>query len=641
MSVLVAESLKKAFAGDVLFKEISFQIGRGDRVALIGLNGSGKSTLIKILAGLEEPTSGSIRLIGSVRLGYLAQEPEMESEATLFDEMLKAFSALRATEAELRALEQEMSEHGPTPERLHRYDELMEAFRNGGGYEYESRTHQVLVGMGFASGDEKKRVAYLSGGERARAALARLLLEEPDLLLLDEPTNHLDVAAVEWLEEYLCRWKKAFVIVSHDRYFLDKLAERTLELDFGTLQEYPGNYSKYVSLREEYRERQWKLYEEQQEFIKRSEEFIRANLKSGPHRANQAQARQKQLEKLERINKPKTAKKLHLWIDPKDPSGERVLKIRDLSVGYGEKVLFRCASANLNRGERAAVIGPNGCGKTSLLKIALAQLEPLSGRIELGQNVQHAYFRQSQLEAGGGEKTVLQALLDDKSQTTAAARDFLGQFLFHGEDVFKPLNALSGGERSRLELARLAQLGGNLLLLDEPTNHLDIDSREILQSALKEFPGTILLVSHDRYLIQALATQIWEIRQGELRVYQGDYEYYKRKRAEELAKIPLPEPQQERARARKQADLDKRQEKQRKQLLKLEVELLGAIARLESELLATEKEMEQAGYDGDRHRAKDLHRLYQQKKVELDNTTSQWIQVAEALSSLGEASSLA
>ncbi|MBI1744236.1 ABC-F family ATP-binding cassette domain-containing protein [Candidatus Acetothermia bacterium] len=634
MSVLVAESLKKEFAGDALFKDVSFQIGRGDRVALIGLNGSGKSTLLKILAELEEASSGEVRLIGSVRVGYLSQEPEMESDATLLEEMLKAFNTLRAQEAELRTLENEMAAHGSAPERLHRYDELMEQFRHGGGYEYESQIHQVLAGMGFSPDDERRVVAHLSGGQRARAALARLLLEEPDLMLLDEPTNHLDFAAVEWLEDYLSRWKKSFIIVSHDRYFLDKLAQRTLELDFGTLHEYPGNYTKYLSLREEYRERQWKLYEEQQEFIQKSEEFIRANLKSGPHRANQAQARQKQLEKLVRIEKPKTAKKLHLWIDPKEQSGERVLKIRDLVVGYGQNTLFQCSNVNLNRGERAAILGPNGSGKTSLLKIILEQVQPLSGHIELGQGVQFAYFRQSQMDAGEGDKTVLQAFIDDQSQTNAEARSFLGQFLFHGEDVFKPLQALSGGERSRVELARLAQLGGNLLLLDEPTNHLDIDSREMLQDALKEYPGTILLVSHDRYLIQALATQIWEIRDGQLRVYEGNYEYYKRKRAEEIGKAPLPKPKQERVRARQQADLKKQREKERKRLQKLEAEMVHAIERLESEIIATEKALEAASYDGDHQSARELHVQYEQKKIELEKTTMQWAQVAEQLAAI-------
>ncbi len=634
MSVLVAEELRKAFAGEPLFKSVSFQIGRGDHIALIGLNGCGKSTLLKILAGSESANEGKVRLIGSVRVGYLSQEPQMESNLTLFEEMLKAFGTLREQESKLRTLEQELTEQGSTPERLHAYDELMEAFRHGGGYEYESRTHQVLSGMGFSVEDEQRLVAHLSGGQRARAALARLLLEELDLMLLDEPTNHLDFAAVEWLEEYLSRWKKSFVIVSHDRYFLDKLAQRTLELDFGMLHEYPGNYTKYLSLRSEYRERQWKLYEEQQEFIKIAEEFIRANLKSGPFRANQAQARQKQLDKLVRIDKPRTAKKLHLWIDPKEQSGERVIKCRDLVVGYEKNVLFQCSNANLNRGERAAILGPNGSGKTSLLKIILGQLQPLNGRLELGQNVQIAYFRQSQMDSGEGDKSVVQALMDDKSQTTSAARDFLGQFLFHGEDVFKPMSALSGGERSRVELARLAQLGGNLLLLDEPTNHLDIDSREMLQDALDEYPGTILLVSHDRYLIQALATQIWEVREGQLHVYQGDYEYYKRKRGEEIEKTPLPEPKQERAKARQQADSEKQREKERKRLQKLETELVQTIERLESEILLAERAMEQASYDGDRQKANEQHALHELKKLELAKASLEWEKVAEGLAHL-------
>nr|BAL59564.1 ABC transporter permease protein [Candidatus Acetothermum autotrophicum] len=639
MSLIATEELMHRYGADIVFEKVSVRVHRGDRIGVVGLNGSGKSTLLRILAGLQEPTAGRVVRARSVRIGYLAQEPQLESRATLFDEMLTVFEKLREHERELQRIERELARATPDANLLRRYDELLEEFRHGGGYEYQSRIHHVLAGVGFTPDDAHKPIAHLSGGQRARAALARLLLQEPDVLLLDEPTNHLDIDALEWLEEYLSHWKGAFLIVSHDRYFLDKLVRKIWELEFGRLYEYPGNYSQYSALRQERLERQWKLYEEQQEFIKKSEEFIRRNIAGGDFRAGQAQARQKVLEKLERIPKPIVPRKIHLWMDVKRPSGERVLRARDLVIGYSNTPLFRCKNLSLQRGERVALIGPNGSGKSTLLKTLAGELHPLEGTIALGQGVEIAYFRQSQTDLENPDKTVLDVVLENTDQTISEARDFLGQFLFSGDDVFKKIRELSGGERSRLALAMLAQLGGNLLLLDEPTNHLDIDSREVLQHALREYKGTIVLASHDRYLIQAVATHIWEIRDGELKVYRGDYEQYRAQRA--LTVHPLPDKEQrdegpgEKPRRISPGKEQRLRERQRAKLAAREAELMNAVTNVEHEIARIEREMEHASYAGDHQKLRELTALYHQKRHELEVLSEQWAQAAEELARYG------
>lgn len=644
MALLATEDLMHRYGDEIVFEKVSVEVHQGDRIGLVGLNGSGKSTLLRILAGLQEPTSGRVTRTRSARIRYLAQEPSLNSNATLFEEMLKVFEQLREQERELQRLEQELARSTPDESLLRQYDELLENFRRGGGYEYQSRIHQVLVGVGFTPDDEQKLIAHLSGGQRARAALARLLLEEPDVLLLDEPTNHLDIQALEWLEEYLSHWKGAFILVSHDRYFLDKLVHKIWELEFGRLYEYPGNYSHYRALRQERLERQWKLYEEQQELIKKTEEFIRRNIAGGDFRASQAQARQKMLEKLERIPKPIVPKKIHLWMDVKRPSGERVLRARDLIIGYPNAPLFHCKQLTLQRGERVALIGPNGSGKSTFLRTLAGELRPLEGTLELGYHVEIAYFRQSQTDLDTPDSTVLDVVTANTDKTISEARSFLGQFLFSGDDVFKKISELSGGERSRLALAMLAQLGGNLLLLDEPTNHLDIDSREVLQEAMRDYKGTIIFASHDRYLIQAIATQIWEIADGELKVYRGNYEYYRTQRAL-LAQPPSlqrgTQSEDEDTSKPKRLSPGKEQrlrERQRAKLAAREAELMNAVTALEHQIAQIEKEMEAASYAGDHQKLRELTALYRQKRQELEITSEQWAQAAEELANFSVSS---
>jgi ATP-binding cassette, subfamily F, member 3 len=635
MALIATEDLWHRYGAEVIFEKVSVGVQRGDRIGLVGLNGSGKSTLLRILAGLQEPTGGRVLRARSVRVGYLPQEPLLESTATLFEEMLSAFERLREQEHTLHQLEQMLSCGNPSAELLQRYDELLEEFRQGGGYEYRHRIHQVLKGMGFS--DEHQPIAQLSGGQRARAALAKVLLQEPDVLLLDEPTNHLDIEALEWLEEYLSHWKGAFIIVSHDRYFLDKLVNKIWELEFGRLYEYPGNYSRYRALRAERLERQWKLYEEQQEFIKRSEEFIRRNIAGGDFRASQAQARQKMLEKLERIPKPIVPKRMHLWMNVKSPSGERVLRAKDLVIGYPGVPLVRCKNLSVQRGERVALLGPNGSGKSTLLRTIAGELMPLEGTLELGEGVEIAYFRQSQMELDDPDKTVLDVMISNGKMTISEARDFLGKFLFSGDEVFKKLSELSGGERSRLALAQLARLGGNLLLLDEPTNHLDIDSREVLQEALGEYRGTLILASHDRALIQAIATQIWEIHEGELRVYAGNYERYRAQRQTSSGLYAFAGQWPAKMNVKRSLSPGKEQrlrERQRAKLAAREAALMNAITQLEHEIAQIERAMETASYDGDHQKLRELTALYRQKRQELEQLSEEWAQAAEELAKL-------
>ncbi len=642
MAAISAEGLTKRFGAETVLKGVTLQVARGDRIALIGPNGSGKSTLLKVLTGIEEPNDGRVKRASSVKIGYLAQEPQLHGADTLYEAVLAAKQELLRKEHELRTLEAKLAAESDSEELLHRYDELLESYRLAGGYEYESEVHQVLAGLGFSLEDENKPVAHLSGGERARAALAKLLLEEPEILLLDEPTNHLDFDALEWLEEHLANWKGGFILSSHDRFMIDKLADRIWELEVGRLTEYPGNYSKYRAIKTERVGHQQKRYDQQQEFIKKSEEFIRKNIAGGRFREAQAKARRKQLERLELVEAPPVAKSIHFSIPLGEPSGQRILEVEDLLIGYpganGQpQVLFRIPQAILERGERVALIGPNGCGKTSFLKALVGELTPLAGRLQMGHNAILSYFRQSQWEELARDQTVLDALMAGKHQTISEARDFLGRFLFSEDDVYKRIGELSGGERSRLALARLAQLDGNFLVLDEPTNHLDISSREVLEQALHNYEGTVLFVSHDRYLIQRFATQVWEIRDGECYIYRGRYEDYLRRRTGEGTKRGAQEHKQQEKAPRRQAQTpkaghdEKVRQRERKKLETQEAGLSHAVTEWEGTIARIEEALQEASYAQDHERLRELNKQYQEAKTRLDVMYREWTAIMEEL----------
>ncbi len=554
MPIVSLTQVGKSFGAERIFSGVSFQIEPQDRTGLVGPNGAGKSTLLNILAGREEPDEGTLSIGRNIRIGYLTQTVDFQPENTLREEMLTVFAEIRGWEQELSDLAQELASPAALADpQLHeqllaRYAELQIRFEHAGGYTYENRVAQVLDGLGFSREQQEAPVTQLSGGQQTRAALGKLLLQEPDLLLLDEPTNHLDLEALEWLETYLTGWKGALVVVAHDRYFLDKVVSRTIELAFGRIEEYPGNYSKYLRLREERMERRQREYEAQQAHIAHTEEFIR-RYKAG-QRSREARGRQKLLDRLERVERPQDFPEMHFEFTPVVNSGEMVLSTQKLAVGYRNPsesgqgteadVLVRVADLELLRGDSVGLIGPNGAGKTTLLRTIIGELSPLSGQVSLGHNVRIGYY--SQTHAGlNPERTILDEILQVTTLTVEGVRSFLGRFLFSGDDVFKTIGTLSGGERSRVALAKLTLQGSNFLVLDEPTNHLDLQSRQFLEEVLSEFEGTLLFVSHDRYFIDSLATKLWVIEDGGVLIpYYGNYTDYRTRKRPIVLDIPEP-----------------------------------------------------------------------------------------------------
>ncbi len=546
MSLITATDLAKSYGAQDIFKGVSVAIPRGARIALVGPNGCGKTTLLRLLAGIEKPDLGRIQRIRRLRTGYLPQEANHSNShvtnlaKTVWESCLEAFVELREQEAELSRLEEAMADPRAFEEAAARYGPLQEAFERSAGYIYPIKIRKALNGLGFKPEMFDRPLKLLSGGERTRALLARVLLEDPDLLILDEPTNHMDIQAVEWLEGWLGEWTGAAVMVSHDRYFLDRTVDRVWDLSPLGVEIYRGNYSAYVNQRAERRGNQEKRYEMQQDHIHREQEYIRRNIAG--QNTRRAQGRRKLLERLLRegdIPRPKSMRKVSIDFDHVDRSGDRVLETLGLVIGYldSNKLLFRVPDLVLTRGECVALIGPNGAGKTTFLKTLLGEVKPLSGDVRLGANLQIGYFAQAH-EGLIPEHTVIEEILDvNPKMKRSQARTFLARFLFSGDTVEKPIEILSGGERGRVALAKLALEGANYLLLDEPTNHLDLPSQEVLQQSLESYPGTILLVSHDRYLIDALATQVWVIspEARELEVFIGGYEIYleaKRERSE-------------------------------------------------------------------------------------------------------------
>jgi ATP-binding cassette subfamily F protein 3 len=526
MSILTGFNLAKSFGPDDIFSGVTLEVPHRARIALVGPNGAGKTTLLHILLGIESPSEGGVTRARAVRVGFLPQRPILDGTHTLRDELLAGLAGLRTLEADLIAMAEEIAARPDNLALLERYGDLQDRFEALGGYTYEARLKMVMQGLGFTPEDGDMPLSQLSGGQKTRALLARLLLEAPDLLALDEPTNHLDISAIEWLEGYLKDFPGAVLVVSHDRYFMDAVADTIWELDFGTLERYRGNYSHYIKQREERHERLWKDYEAQQEFIAKEEDYIRRNIAG--QNTRQAKGRRTRLERLKRdelVRRPRSRRDLTLRLAESGRSGEQVIMTRGLRVGYPGKILFDAPDITLRRGEVAALIGPNGAGKSTFIKTALGDIPPLAGEVKIGASVKIGYFAQAH-EALNPKNTLIDEILASQEMLISEARSYLGAYLFSEDDAFRTVETLSGGERGRLALAKLALEGANLLLLDEPTNHLDIASQEVLQAVLTDFEGTIVLVSHDRYLVEALATQIWAVANGRLDAFKGTYGDY-------------------------------------------------------------------------------------------------------------------
>ncbi len=642
MSIIVAERIAKSFDPQDIFWDVSCSVAHGDRIALVGRNGTGKTTLLRIMAGLERPTSGRVHRAKGLRIGYLPQGATLEGEHPLWQEMMTVFESLRAMEAQLRRLETEMADPFQAEAALEAYAPLHDRFEQLGGYTYQDRTKHVLMGLGFPPDEHSMPLAHLSSGQKTRAYLARLLLEFADpsgsspsgrsLLLLDEPTNHLDLQAIEWLEGYLNSWEGTVVMVAHDRYFLDRTVRKVWELAFGQLEVYSGNYSHHVQQRTERYERRLKEYRAQQEFIAKEEDYIRRYMAG--QRSRQAKGRLKRLERFKRdkaLDKPREEHTIRLRLQTPLRSGDMVIWSQDLVVGYEPaSPLFDCSDLDLRRGECVALLGPNGSGKTTLLRTILGEIEPLAGHARLGASLKIGYFAQVRTDLDP-EKSVLDTILAVKNLPLGEARNFLARFLFTGDDVFKRVGDLSGGEQSRLALAKLVLLRANLLLLDEPTNHLDLASQEVLEGVLDDFPGTIVLVTHDRYLVDRLASQLWIIapENRTLEVFQGTWAGYveaqsRQEQAPEVRETKEKWSVDQRQTRREEQRTRREREARQQQADELEVEIHG----LEEQLKALQEEINAASQAQEAMRIHELGTIYGELERQLQEHLEAWAKLA-------------
>lgn len=598
MILLQVQQLSKYFGAERILSNIKLEVQSGDRIALVGRNGAGKSTLLKIIAGQLSHEEGSIMKPKDVSIGYLAQDTGLESDLSIWDEMNSVFDGLREMEQKIRSLEADMADPDVynQPARYEQvmsaYDSLQNEFKEAGGYQYEADLRSVLHGFRFHDYDYSTLISTLSGGQKTRLALAKLLLTKPDILILDEPTNHLDIETLAWLEHYLQGYQGAILIVSHDRYFLDQTVNQVYEVSRHKIRRFTGNYSKYLTQKAEQFERDMKQYEKQQDEVAKLEDFVQRNI-ARASTTKRAQSRRKQLDRMELIARPDGDEKPPgMLFDIDRQSGNEVLSIDRVAIGYNGEKIGNELSFTVSRGDSIALVGPNGAGKSTLLKSITGALPLISGGIQPGAGVEIGYYDQEQSHLNRS-KTVLAELWDDYAGTPEKEiRSILGTFLFSGDDVLKPVAALSGGEKARLALAKLTMQKANFLILDEPTNHLDLDSKEVLENALIEYPGTLLFVSHDRYFINRIATKVIELDQKGITVYLGDYDYYveKKNEQEELAALEAVQsstapPKSASADSYK---TDKEQRKKERQKARRIEEIENEIARQEEKIAEAE-----------------------------------------------------
>ncbi|MBW8350718.1 ABC-F family ATP-binding cassette domain-containing protein [Bacillus sp. IITD106] len=640
MMLLQVQQLTKYFGAELILSNIKLEIQTKDRIALVGRNGAGKSTLLKMIAGHLSYDSGQIVKPKDVSIGYLAQNTGLESSLSIWDEMLSVFDYIKKMEENLRHIELELansSHDEQTAKLLREYDQLQVKFEEVGGYQYESDIRSVLHGLRFYEEDYSTRIATLSGGQKTRLALAKLLLTKPDILILDEPTNHLDIETLSWLEQYLVGYPGAILIVSHDRYFLDKIVTQVYELSMHELKKFHGNYSKYLVQKAEMYEREMKLYEKQQDEVAKLQDFIQRNL-ARASTTKRAQSRRKQLEKMQLMDRPTSGdKSASISFGIERQSGNDVLKVNDAAIGYAGAPLSKNIRFSIYRGDSIALVGPNGVGKSTLLKTIIKKIALLSGQIDYGTNVTIGYYDQEQAELSSN-KTVLQELWDHyPMKEEKEIRTMLGNFLFSGDDVQKTVSTLSGGEKARLALAILMLEQANFLILDEPTNHLDLDSKEVLENALIDYPGTILFVSHDRYFINRLASKVVELSPDGTIEYLGDYDYYVEKKAEmlEIARLDAEKLQSkmrtESPTTKKSFQQDKetkRLERQRKRRVEEIEERLGILEENMSEL---EELLCRPDIFEDHEKVMEINEQIEGIKVEMDQLLEEWEEVSELL----------
>lgn len=639
MIILSAQHIAKSFGVNAVLRDVSLTVQQGDRIGLVGVNGCGKSTLMRILAGLDAQDSGEISLVRGLRVGYLAQQNMVTSGETVWNELQKVYEQVFAMEKKLRELEDEMAHAHTDAQRFAQlsadYDRLTQRFEEADGYSWKSMVSGVLNGLGFKPAQYDQCVDSLSGGEQTRLCLARLLLQKPDLLLLDEPTNHLDMETLQWLENYLAAYKGSVLVISHDRYFLDHVCTGIVEILMGSSEQYNGNYTRYIAQRQERFESRMRAYEIQQKEIERQQAIIaRYRMFNREKSIRAAESREKALDRMEKLEKPVDERAIRFSFEARRRTGEDVLQLTEISKSFGEKHLFHDLTLRVRAGDRVALIGPNGVGKSTLIKIIVGEEQPDTGFIRYGSNVDIGYYDQHQSTLHA-DKTALDEIWDRFPQMEQSnVRGALGMFLFTGDDVFKPIHTLSGGEKGRVALTALMLRKDNLLLLDEPTNHLDMDSREVLEDALTDFGGTIITVSHDRYFINRIANRIIEMQPDGVTEYIGNYDDYIERKNRPVAV------EAEAGKTKTELEKEKRREKLSRQALRqLKIraqEAEKAVGVKEAEIAELEAQMADPSLYSDAQKSADVQRAYQKAQQALQTLYEQW-EAAEAALSQEEA----
>lgn len=637
MILLQTNDVERRFGADVLFHNINLQIQEHGRTALVGRNGAGKTTLLKMIAGITSPDEGTISKAKDLSIGYLAQDQGLDSQNNIWAELDTVFADLHREEQTIHDLEKQLATLDATTDQygrvMEQYDRLQGDFKKRGGFEYESRMRGILTGFGFGEEYYDTPVNALSGGQKTKLALAKILLQAPNLLILDEPTNHLDMNVLAWLEDYLKSYQGALLVVSHDRYFLDHVVKDVYDLDNRTLRHYTGNYTQFVQHKQEWLKAEWKHYDQQQKKIAKLEDFVNRNIVRAST-TKRAQARRKQLEKMERLDRPVTDdQSIHFHFHSEKASGNEVLDVDQLKVGYDDQVLAGPLSFAVRKPHRVGIIGPNGIGKSTLLKTILNKIPAVSGSVKFGANLDVGYYDQEQQQLHA-DKTVLEEVWDDHPEVPEKdIRSLLGSFLFVGDDVYKVVHELSGGEKARLELTKLSFQPINFLILDEPTNHLDIDSREVLESAINEFPGTVLFVSHDRYFINQVATDILDMRKDGIKHYGGDYDDYLATVAKATAPNPASSAQSSPAssQGKQSYQQSKDQQRARRKLQRKVDDLEKQMAQLEDQQANIEAEMSKPEVATDIGKLTDLQKELDQLKAQSEEVELDWTAAAEEL----------
>ena len=635
MIILQGKNLKKSYITNLIFENLDFHIQEGEKVGLVGPNGTGKSRLFRCITGEDSFDEGQLQMSARHSMGYMEQMPEFAPNFTLLDAVMEMFNDIFAMRDQLRQLELEMGgvEGDALEKLLEEYSALTHRYEDLGGFSCESRAKGIIKGLGFTDADFSREIACFSGGEKTRASLARLLVREPDLLLLDEPTNHLDLEALDWLETYLRNYRGAVLVISHDRYFLDQVTTRTMELNHHALKSYGGNYSRYLVLKAEQEMAQMRAYEKQQAEIARTEEYIR-KYKAGI-KSKQARGREKQLSRLERLEGVQSDKSMLLHMHEVSGTGEVVLEIRDLAMAYPDKVLFSGFTDTIYKGEKVGLIGGNGVGKSTILKIIIGHLQPTGGTVHLGARVKMAYYDQEHRQLNPDNK-IIDEIVYQYDVTLREARDLLAQVMFFGEDVEKRIGDLSGGEKARVALLKIILDKPNFLIMDEPTNHLDISSKEIVEQFLEEFPGTVFMVSHDRYLLDAICTRTIVLEDQKFSAYLGNYSYYRQKRAE-LERLAREKQEEEAQRSKSQAKQGKAAVVEKPKINKSKVR--KEIEQLEEQIQAGElraAELSELLADGATYQDEEKSRLFVAEYKQLEERIPAWYEAWEQLQLLLE-----